>query len=288
MKIAVMADIHSNYIALQACLKHAQKQRVEQFIFLGDYIGECGCPQKTMDMIYKVREKYPCYFVKGNKEDCWLGLVKDEGSWLKYGDSITGTLLYQYERRRDREVQFFEKLPLVQNIEIAGYPAITICHGSPVSNRQGMHDGEKETFKVMDACETDVILFGHTHRRRSIEYNGKKAYNPGAVGAPLESDSMAQYMIMQAEMGKWQVEYQDVAYDVEDTILRMHQERLDKYAPCWCKITEALLRKGDISHGQVLRRAMELCYLETGACNWPDIPERFMQMSLLEQGIEKF
>ena len=81
MKIAVLADIHGNYIALQACLEHAKEQGVEKFIFLGDYIGECGNPQKTMDIIYEVREKYPCYFVKGNKEDCWLGFVKDEGSF---------------------------------------------------------------------------------------------------------------------------------------------------------------------------------------------------------------
>ncbi len=285
MKIAVMADIHSNYIALKACLEHAGKNGVDQFIFLGDYIGECGNPQKTMDMLYELREKYPCYFVKGNKEDCWLGFVKDEGNWLKYGDSITGTLLYQYERRREEELRFLESLPISQKIEIDGYPAITICHGSPVSNRQSMRDGEEETFKVMEVCETDVILFGHSHRRRIIQHDGKVAYNPGSVGAPMESDGKAQYMILKAKQDSWDVEYRDVEYDVECAIRALQEDGLDKYAPCWSKITENLLRKGDISHGQILKRAMELCYQETGACNWPDIPERFMQMSLQEHGI---
>lgn len=285
MKIAVLADIHSNYIALQACLKHAKEQGVEQYIFLGDYIGECGSPQKTMDMIYEVREKYPCYFVKGNKEDCWLGFVKDGGSWLKYGDSITGTLLYQYERRREREQRFFEGLSISQKIVIEGYPAITICHGSPLHSNQSMREKDAETWKVMEGCDTDIILFGHTHRRRIIKYNNKTAYNPGSVGAPLESDGLAQYMILNATQGKWDMEYYEVAYDVEETVRMLHEEELPKYAPCWCKITEKLLRTGAISHGQVLRRAMELCYQETGACDWPDIPECFMQRSLQEHGI---
>lgn len=285
MKIAVMADIHSNYLALQACLKHAKKQGVEQYIFLGDYIGECGCPIKTMNIIYELKEKYPCYFVKGNKEDCWLGFVKDEGSWLKYGDSITGTLFYQYERRREKEQRFFEGLPIAREIIIEGYPTITICHGSPLHSNQSMHENDEETWKVMEGCDNDIILFGHTHRRRIIEHNGKKAYNPGSVGAPLESNGKAQYMILQAERGAWRMDYQDVEYDVEEAIGLMHQERLDKYAPCWCKITESLLRTGTISHGQVLRRAMELCYQETGACDWPDIPEDFMLRSLREHNI---
>lgn len=285
MKIAVLADIHSNYTALQACLEHASKHGVDRFIFLGDYIGEAGCPIKTMDIIYEIKKNYPCYFVKGNKEDCFLEFVKDEGSWLKYGDSITGTLLYQYERRRDKEIRFFEAMQVVQKVEIVGYPSITICHGSPVNNRQGMRDGDEETLKIMEACKTDLILFGHTHRRRIIQHASKMAYNPGSVGAPLESDGKAQYMILQAKLGEWYIEYQDVVYDVEDTIRKIHQEGLDKYAPCWCKITEALLRTGEISHGSVLRRAMELCYQETGACNWPDIPERFMHRSLQEHGI---
>ncbi len=285
MKIAVLADIHSNYIALKACLEHAENQGVNQFIFLGDYIGECGNPQKTMDMLYEVRTKYPSYFVKGNKEDCWLGFVKDEGNWLKYGDSITGTLLYQYERRREEELRFLKSLQISQKVVIDGYPEITICHGSPVSNRQSMHDGEEETFKVMEACETEMILYGHSHRRRIIQHGGKVAYNPGSVGAPMESDGKAQYMILRATKNGWDVEYEDVEYDVEGAIRALQEEGLDKYAPYWSKITMNLLRNGDISYGQILRRAMELCYRETGACNWPDIPERFMEMSLQEHGI---
>ena len=47
-------------------------QGVETFIFLGDYVGELAYPQKTMEIIYSLTEKYNCFFIKGNKEDYWL------------------------------------------------------------------------------------------------------------------------------------------------------------------------------------------------------------------------
>ena len=39
MKIAVMSDIHGNYIALQRCLAHALEQNVDAYIFLGRLFG---------------------------------------------------------------------------------------------------------------------------------------------------------------------------------------------------------------------------------------------------------
>ena len=39
-KIAVLADIHSNHIALETCLKEAQERGAQDYLFLGDYLGE--------------------------------------------------------------------------------------------------------------------------------------------------------------------------------------------------------------------------------------------------------
>ncbi len=283
--IAVMADIHGNVRALKKCIEHALDRGITTFFFLGDYLGECGNPADTMEIVYDMKENYNCYFVKGNKEDAWLDFVKDEGSWLEYGNSTTGTMLYLYERRTEKERTFFEQLPISQEIVINGYPSITICHGSPFHSKQAMHAEDLETLKVMETCDTDLILYGHTHRRRVIEHKGKFAYNPGAVGAPLESNGKTQYMILHGKNSKWDVEYCDLEYDIEQTIQNLHQEGLHLYAPSWCRITEALLRTGEISHGQVLSKAMELCEEETGECNWPYIPEKYWEKSFQLFGI---
>ena len=72
MKLAVMGDIHSNHIALETCIKHALSRNVDEFLFLGDYVSDCPYPQRTMKMIYEMKEKYRCTFIRGNREDYML------------------------------------------------------------------------------------------------------------------------------------------------------------------------------------------------------------------------
>lgn len=56
-EIAVFSDIHGNHVAFQQCMEYVQARHINTFIFLGDYLGEFPYPQKTMEMIYGLREK---------------------------------------------------------------------------------------------------------------------------------------------------------------------------------------------------------------------------------------
>ena len=46
LNIAVLSDIHGNYVALQKCLDYAANIGIDTFIFLGDYLGELAYPKK--------------------------------------------------------------------------------------------------------------------------------------------------------------------------------------------------------------------------------------------------
>ena len=83
MNIAVLSDIHGNYVALQAVIDYAINQGADTFVFLGDYVGELAYPQKTMEMLYSLREKYKCFFIRGNKEDYWLKYKAKGGKGLE-------------------------------------------------------------------------------------------------------------------------------------------------------------------------------------------------------------
>ncbi|MDF2889187.1 MAG: metallophosphoesterase [Lacrimispora sp.] len=56
MKIGVLADIHSNYHGFRACYEEAVKRGVDQFLFLGDYVSDCAYPEKTMELLYHIRD----------------------------------------------------------------------------------------------------------------------------------------------------------------------------------------------------------------------------------------
>jgi diadenosine tetraphosphatase ApaH/serine/threonine PP2A family protein phosphatase len=51
MRIALMADIHANREAFQACLAHARAQGAERHVFLGDYVGYGADPVWTVDTV---------------------------------------------------------------------------------------------------------------------------------------------------------------------------------------------------------------------------------------------
>ena len=67
MEIAVLSDIHGNYVALETCVNYALERGIDKFIFLGDFLGELAYPQRTMKLLYSLKEKYRCWFIKGNK-----------------------------------------------------------------------------------------------------------------------------------------------------------------------------------------------------------------------------
>ena len=72
MKIAVLADIHGNHIALEACIDEAKKYGAEEYLFLGDYLGELAYPEKTMNILDQMKKEFPCTFIRGNKENYWI------------------------------------------------------------------------------------------------------------------------------------------------------------------------------------------------------------------------
>ncbi len=112
--IAIIADIHGNYIALDKCVEYAISRGVDTFIFLGDYVAELPYPQKTMERLYDLKEKYNCVFIRGNKEDYWLEHRIDGDSKVvwKDNDSTTGMLLYVYNHLTQNDFQFFESMQI--------------------------------------------------------------------------------------------------------------------------------------------------------------------------------
>ena len=284
MKIAVFADVHGNYVAFDRCMEYTLKRGIRDYIFLGDYIGELAYPQRTMERIYAMTEKYNCTFVRGNKEDYWLNYrrMEEHKRFWKDNDSTTGMLLYAYNNLTERDIDFFETMPIVKTVVYEGCKPFTICHGSPYYANEKMIIGSDRTCEILEASDTDLIVCGHTHRQGKTEHNGRCAINPGSLGVALGSNGKAQFLILENIGGGWQEEFVSLEYDVDAVIADMEADNLFFHAPSWSRSTERLLRDGLVSNGTVLGRAMELCKREKGECNWPDVPEKYWKKALIE------
>lgn len=285
LTIAVLSDIHSNYVSLQKCLEHAINAGADTFIFLGDYASDFAYPQKTMDILYALKEKYRCFFLKGNRDDYMINYEKEQKGWKEY-DSTTGALYYTYWNLRQRDLQFFKSLSPKEELEFDGLPSLTVCHGSPRKVNEKLLPNAENTFSVMDNDPNDYILCGHTHIQGKIEHNGKMVLNAGSVGVPMQSHGKAQFMILRGSQGTWSHEFVSLEYDIEAAIADLYSSGLYKKAPYWCKVLEKSVRTGEIEHGAVLERAMELCKEKFGECRRPDIPEECWAQAVKEMKLE--
>ncbi|MBQ6888881.1 MAG: metallophosphoesterase family protein [Lachnospiraceae bacterium] len=288
MKIAILADIHGNYIALEKCMKYALEKNITTFLFLGDYVGELPCPERVMKMLYKIKEKYNCTFIRGNKENYWINYRNkdtdnhtDNVKWVD-NNSTTGMLLYAYNHLTDKDIDFFDSLPITRIIDINGHAPFTICHGSPFLVNEDMIPGTDRIYEIMDASETDLIICGHTHRQNKTIHNNKVVLNPGSVGIPLSSEGKTQFLILESNDKTWNETFISLEYDVDKLISDMQKEKLHIHAPYWNYSTTRLLKDGKISNGTVLTKAMELCKLTTGECHWPHIPEEYWEQAIKE------
>ncbi|MBQ6787289.1 MAG: metallophosphoesterase family protein [Lachnospiraceae bacterium] len=296
MEIAVMADIHGNYVALERCMEFCRRRGIDTYFFLGDYAGELAYPERAMDMLFEIKEKNQCYFVRGNKEDYWKDYhARGETGWKEY-DSTTGSLYYTYYQLSQKSMDFYDMLPIRQKVKIGNFPEMTICHGSPYKTNEKLLPDKERTVEIMKQNDTNVILCGHTHIQGSIENEGRCVLNAGALGVSLFAEGKAQFMILSDDIASEDVSlrwnrkeelgikyaFLSLSYDVERVIQDLHVAGLNQYAPCWCKVTEYLLRKGDVAHGFVLNRAMELCEKAEGECIWPYIPEKYWEQAVRE------
>lgn len=278
IKIAVMSDIHGNYIAFDECINYVLSNGINKFIFLGDYLGEFPNPQKTLSLLYSLDEKFECYFIRGNKEDYWINRSKEINCEWKNGNKSVAAMNYCYQELKSKDIEFFKKMPTSKIINYDGYNPIIACHGTPDSNRTKMLLDDDATVQIINENQGKLILCGHTHCQQKIGDGEPFALNPGAVGVPLHSGGMAQFMILEGTTSGWFYEFMSLPYDVDKEIEEIHSSGLYEIAPYWCQITEHLIRTGKISHGTVLNEALKLCEYKS---NWYDIPDEFWKKAII-------
>lgn len=277
MKIAVLADVHGNVRALRMCLAYLKWREVDAYCFLGDYAGELPGVKETFDIIRDLETREQCYVIRGNKEDYLLnGFGGPHPEWDEY-KSVVGMLRYGFEQTDEDTMKYIKGLPITMRLEFEGLPALRLCHGSPENTKIPVASKKGKNTEIIEAIDEDYILFGHTHRKMEEEHLGKRILNPGPVGVPVTGTIETECLILHGREGEWEPEFVSLAYDYEGSIRDMKAAGLFEIAPVWAQITKDLLRGGGVSHGTVLSRAMEMCWKETGKCDWPCVPEKYMQ-----------
>ncbi len=278
MKIAVLGDIHSNHIALEACINHALERKVDEFIFLGDYISDCPYPQRTMRVIYEMMDKYRCHFIRGNREDYMINHRNQPGERWTYS-SASGNLLYTYENLTKKDFDFYESID-IQGIYIKeGYPAFRYCHGSLTSSTELLKPENENLESIMLNLDVDLLIGAHTHTQEVMQFGKKKLIHPGSVGIPWYHNGKTQYMILHGTDKGWEEEFFQLEYDVDTVKEEFVSSGIMEKAFYWSKLNLHTLYTGDDYTSPCLQLAKKLCEEGEENVSWPDIPEKYWEMA---------
>lgn len=284
MHLAVLSDIHSNYIGLQACIKYLESQDIDGVILLGDYVSDCPKPQKTLREVKRLINNYPSWVIKGNREEYFLNYRDGKEDNWEYS-SYKGSLLYTYEHLTKEDLEWFEQLPSTMIVDIKGTKPITIVHGSPVCAKELMDKNQENTDAHMKACKTDYILAGHTHRQFSYYYENKLLINPGSIGVAIGARATAHMAILYWEEAQWKYRLIGVPYSYAKLKKEFESSSLMEQANVWPKCILKSVESG-VNVGPICaKKAYDLAIANQEEINDRIVPEYYWKQAAKELGV---
>jgi predicted phosphodiesterase len=218
MRIAAIADIHSNDLALAAVLEDVERNRVDLLVQLGDAFNGPVNP----GAVARILRGLDAIHVRGNGDR----MVCD-----RLGKELSPSVSFARQRLSEGDMAF-----AAQWRETHHQDGWLACHGSPRSDTEYLLEhvrpggvevrGSEGIRNILGPVEGSLVLCGHTHIPRVVQLpDDRLIVNPGSVGLPAYADGSpfphkmengsphARYAIIEKLNGRWRVSLKAIAYD---------------------------------------------------------------------------
>jgi predicted phosphodiesterase len=222
LRIAVIADIHSNLEALRSVLERIQALAVDGIVCLGDIVGYNANPNECVELIREL--KINC--VIGNHDACASGLEEPD----TFNALALAAMSWTRAALTEDNKRFLAGFTREQRVS-----DFCIFHGSIYDyNRYILFENDVvRNFQLLAALPGKLGkgFFGHTHVRtafseesgmvkteagRELKLSRNKRYliNPGSVGQPRDGDPRAAFMVY--DDVDLRIYFHRVKYDVKN------------------------------------------------------------------------
>jgi diadenosine tetraphosphatase ApaH/serine/threonine PP2A family protein phosphatase len=155
MKVALLADIHANLEALEACLEHAHEQGAEQVAVLGDLVGYGADPAAVIERVQALAAA-GAVVVRGNHDAAVV--VAGADTMNRSAEAAVGWTRQQLDQG---QLAFLAALPLTVRRE-------AVCYVHASADRPAdwtyIHDAMAAAQSVAAAGATWVFS-GHVHEQ---------------------------------------------------------------------------------------------------------------------------
>lgn len=225
MKLALLADVHANLPALDACLEHAREQGADRFALLGDLVGYGPHPGEVVERCRWLQQE-GALIVRGN-HDVFTELdVAPDAGWFELAAAWTREQLTESQR------DWLQQLPLTLLFD-----KVFLVHATADAPERWQYVLEERTAnRSMQAVarHTGVryVLGGHVHEQSlfyritdremarvpikanvAIHVRSQRYWlaTVGSVGQPRDGDTRANYAMLDLDEEK--LTFHRVVYD---------------------------------------------------------------------------
>jgi putative phosphoesterase len=184
MRIALIADIHGNLVALEAVLAELANEVVDQIICLGDVAATGPQPREVVARLRAL----DCLVVMGNADAWLLDPPRANGEADDEAGRIAAIDRWCAEQLSDQDRAYLRSFSLTIAVEMGGGERLIACHGSPRSfDDQITATTAEAALDVMLAdVHATIVAAGHTHIQLVRRYQDLILLNPGSIGLPID------------------------------------------------------------------------------------------------------
>lgn len=238
MRIAVFADIHSNYLVFKKAFDQTKTMNIDKYIFLGDYVTDGFDGNKILDIIRDTNG----YAINGNREVSIIDYHKNKTKdWDKYIQ--WNSMKYGYECLNEENVQFIESLNISKIIDLENRK-VCLSHSTPYNVRGDVFQDSYEIFdKLITDFNCDIYLFGHEHKNYCTFYKNKYFINPGSIGMPTY-ELPYKYGILSIDEEKTTFETINVDYEYLELDNYYTNSEYYRIAKEWCSLLLMSMKDG--------------------------------------------
>lgn len=220
MKIAVIADIHAHFAALEAVSADIDTWGADAVVVAGDIINRGPRPRECLDFVL-ARERHDEWcLIRGNHERYVLHVAHDPSRREGLEGDVRESVRWTYNRLGS----VAEIAGLAERARLTGPDDhwIRIVHASMRHDRDNLlvTTSDDELREMVD-LQAAVFCCGHTHRPLIRKLDQTLVVNVGSVGLPFDRDPRACYARIEWQTGSWHAELTRVEYDRERALRDM-------------------------------------------------------------------
>ena len=199
MQVAVVSDIHSNTVALDAVLEDLPP--VDEVVCAGDVVGYNPWPAACLDAVHE--REIPT--VTGNHDRAVA-----TGTAFRFNSMAGAGVEHARDRLADDAIAWLANLPDTRTVFDG---RVKLVHGHPDDPDRYTYP---EEFAASMLGDEDVLVLGHTHVQGHEVFHEGIVLNPGSVGQPRDGDPRAAYALL--DLDDLSVDERRVEYDIDAVV----------------------------------------------------------------------